>query len=415
MLLLALRQIIGFLVQIVPCAILCLMPFAGRYAHGKRRAFAEAAIAVAVPLVPFTALAFVPFPEGASDYRILAQNCLFILSLAGLLAAYVRNVRGGTEQKTLAFFSVACYGFVVALAGNAIIGMGLEEPFKDEYLYQPTTIVVFAVVSAVLFGPMAAAMKTLGQLFERPIDTSTWRHLAALPACILAIMLVAAWLPGLVVDIASSYYLALVTMSIMVVVSLVWVMRTARRVADDSQRATQLADALRAHRTERAALESELAQARATVIELERAVAEREAESSAENDVPDAHEGAGAGAAADDAGKDENAPIVIATSTHAVSFRPDDVLYVESLNRTRIVHLIGGEDLRVSTTLAQIYELLPASRFVYCHRSVVVNLDYVVEATPTEALLRGDVRVPMSRRRLADVTAALATRARDRA
>ena len=217
MLELALRQIIGFLVQIVPCAALCLMPFSHRFVRGARRAYTEAALAVAVPLVPFTALVFVPFPEGASDFRLLAQNCVFIVSIALLLVVYLRNVRGSGAQKVFAFFSVACYGFVVTISGNAIIGLGFENPFSDEYLYQPISIVMFALVGAVLFVPMTIAMRTLGQLFEKPIDADTWRLLAALPAAILVVMLAVSWLPGLVSGIESSYYLALVAMSIMVV------------------------------------------------------------------------------------------------------------------------------------------------------------------------------------------------------
>lgn len=101
---------------------------------------------------------------------------------------------------------------------------------------------------------------------------------------------------------------------------------------------------------------------------------------------------------------------MIATSTHAVSFRPSDVLFAESLNRTRFVHLIDGEELRVNATLAQIAELLPSEQLAYCHRSVIVNLDCVLEATPTEVLLRGGSKVPMSRRRMAELSAALAER-----
>ena len=379
----------------MPCAVLCLVPFSHRFVHGARRAYIEAALAVVVPLVPFTALVFVPFPEGASDYRILAQNGLFILSVVLLLIVYLRNVRGSAAQKVFAFFSVACYGSVVTISGNAIIGIAFENPFSDEYLYQPTSIVVFAAVGAALFAPMTIAMRTFGQLFEKPIDADTWRQLAALPAAILAIILVASWLPGLVSGIDSSYYLALVAMSIMVVVFLAWVLRTARRVADDAQRATSLLDAHEHHRAQAGDLVRELEKARAAVAELEQAMSEQ----------------GSSPASRDDALRAGTAPIVIATSTHAVSFRPADVLYVESLNRERIIHLASGEELRVTTTLAQIYDLLPQDLFAYSHRAIIVNLDCVVEVTPTDALLRSGEKVPMSRRRMAAITEALAARA----
>ena len=109
--------------------------------------------------------------------------------------------------------------------------------------------------------------------------------------------------------------------------------------------------------------------------------------------------------------------MVLATSTQAVSFLPSDVVYAESLNRVRIVHLAGGESVQIGTTLAQIAAHLPSDRFVYCHRSIVVNLDFALSLDADELTLRGGAKVPVSRRRLPELRDALAARAavRDRA
>lgn len=45
------RNVVGFLVQVVPCAVLCLIPFGSRFVCGARHAWARAAAIVAARLV----------------------------------------------------------------------------------------------------------------------------------------------------------------------------------------------------------------------------------------------------------------------------------------------------------------------------------------------------------------------------
>lgn len=92
----------------------------------------------------------------------------------------------------------------------------------------------------------------------------------------------------------------------------------------------------------------------------------------------------------------------------AVSFRASDVTYAESLNRVRIVHLKSGESIQINMTLAQIAEALPLHQFLYCHRSVVVNLSCVKSTNSTELTLYDGTKLPMSRRRYQDFKAAAA-------
>ena len=82
--------------------------------------------------------------------------------------------------------------------------------------------------------------------------------------------------------------------------------------------------------------------------------------------------------------------------------------YAESLNRVRIVHLKTGESFQINMTLAQIAEALPPQQFLYCHRSVVVNLNCVKSVNSTELTLRDGTVLPMSRRRYQDFKAAAA-------
>ena len=181
----------------------------------------------------------------------------------------------------------------------------------------------------------------------------------------------------------------------------------ARVVNDNARKQAQLEDALAQRRNEHVALEERLTQMRNHVTELEREVETASAAQHAEKHTPiqDPAQDVSATAYADAGSKSQtpislDAPIVLSTPNQAVSFRASDVTYAESLNRVRIVHLKSGESIQINMTLAQIAEALPPHQFLYCHRSVVVNLSCVKSTNSTELTLYDGTKLPMSRRML---------------
>lgn len=92
-------------------------------------------------------------------------------------------------------------------------------------------------------------------------------------------------------------------------------------------------------------------------------------------------------------------PIIVSTATQATSFFASNVRYVESLKRERIVHLVEGEPIHLSASLEQVARELPEGQFVYCHRSIVVNLECVRSLTTGELVLDDGTHLPVSRRR----------------
>jgi DNA-binding LytR/AlgR family response regulator len=76
---------------------------------------------------------------------------------------------------------------------------------------------------------------------------------------------------------------------------------------------------------------------------------------------------------------------------------PQDIYYIESDRRILHYHLFD-EEISAYGRLGVIAQELPA-RFVQCHKSFLVNLDYVVELGPTDALLSNGDKVPVSQRR----------------
>jgi DNA-binding LytR/AlgR family response regulator len=76
---------------------------------------------------------------------------------------------------------------------------------------------------------------------------------------------------------------------------------------------------------------------------------------------------------------------------------PHDICYIESDRRILHYHL-SDEEISAYGRLGVIAQELPA-RFVQCHKSFLVNLDYIVELGPTDALLANGEKVPISQRR----------------
>ena len=72
------------------------------------------------------------------------------------------------------------------------------------------------------------------------------------------------------------------------------------------------------------------------------------------------------------------------------------LMWIEVYGHELHVHLTDGERV-VSGSLASAMQVLPAGLFARCHNSYLVNLSYVAELSRTGVLLRGGVRLPVSR------------------
>lgn len=77
-----------------------------------------------------------------------------------------------------------------------------------------------------------------------------------------------------------------------------------------------------------------------------------------------------------------------------------DILYIERICRTSHIHLYNGEIISASESLDQILKQLDQRIFGQCHKSFLVNLEYVTSFTSTEFMLLDKYVVPISRRML---------------
>ena len=86
--------------------------------------------------------------------------------------------------------------------------------------------------------------------------------------------------------------------------------------------------------------------------------------------------------------------------------RPDSVLYAETYGRGIRIVLENGQ-LESRMKISELAAMLPADQYVFCHRTILVNLDFVTSIHYCELELKNGVRLPISKYRISDLRAQL--------
>lgn len=191
---LVVRNIAGFLLQILPCAFLCLYPFSNRFKVPMRSACLIAGGILAAFCAVFAAVGSVPLDPVAHEYRIFAQNVVFLLAICALAVPYLTLIQAEAPKKLFVLLTVAVYGCLVTYAQDALrVPMGVS-PDHDGYMYQPALLAALLVVNAVGIAPMTLVMSRVRRLVEGPVDTALWRQMCVLPAGFLIVAVFSNWM-----------------------------------------------------------------------------------------------------------------------------------------------------------------------------------------------------------------------------
>ncbi len=89
-----------------------------------------------------------------------------------------------------------------------------------------------------------------------------------------------------------------------------------------------------------------------------------------------------------------------------IRLRLSDIFFVEAAGHSVIINTSDSE-ITINQPLASFFDSL-GDRFVYAHRSYVVNLEHIKRISKSEILLDNDKTVPVSRRIYDDVNRAFA-------
>lgn len=76
----------------------------------------------------------------------------------------------------------------------------------------------------------------------------------------------------------------------------------------------------------------------------------------------------------------------------------DQIRYVESSDKIVVYHMESMEDVTVYEKLGEVEEKLEDPRFMRCHQSYIVNLDYVQDVDQNDFVLPDAERVPIRKR-----------------
>lgn len=179
----------------LPCAVLCLVPFARCFAVPTRRAYALAGAVLLAFGAVFVVVGTVPLDVQAHAYRAFAENIVFMVALVALCVVYVRVVRAETPQKVFVLLVVASYGCLVMYLVDTVKRLlGITYAY-DGYMYELPTLVMLAAVTAVSFPFVWLLMRCLGRMMDRLADDGLWRMMCFPPAGLLAVALLGNWMP----------------------------------------------------------------------------------------------------------------------------------------------------------------------------------------------------------------------------
>lgn len=94
--------------------------------------------------------------------------------------------------------------------------------------------------------------------------------------------------------------------------------------------------------------------------------------------------------------------LILSTARGKRRFAPENIAYIETWGRGVRLHLGTGEQEDVCMRISEIEKLLPASQFMFCHRTVVVNLAWVQYLRHCEIELKTGAVLPVSKYRQND-------------
>lgn len=372
----ALRYALGYLLQVAPCAVLCLLPFTHALKRSLKRTVLDTVVAVLATCVAFVAISLAIF-EPYVNMRIVLSNLLFMAMLAVLLPLFWGEVAASRSCKTFVFLMAMVYGCVLAVSASALRGaLGFPDQI-DSRLYAGYSLVIFAVLDAVTL-PLGCLLmrRVVLPWLEAGLDDARWRRLCLFPAAVLVVVVGLYWMPRQLVSPPAEAALFASVLVVGIVVAVVCYLRIAR----DFERALAERDGLYEKVD---TIERERDDLVDRVDELKRESATRFARSG------DAREGA--------------ETVVFRTPSAVASFKMSDICYLEVFGHKLVIHLSDGRVEQLSYSLSQARELLPQDRFLRCHRSFLVNKQAVRSLRRYEITLADGEVVPVSKQRYREV------------
>ncbi|MDO5024108.1 sensor histidine kinase [Slackia piriformis] len=239
-----LRQVLGYLLQVLPCAVLCFVPFVSRLRKPLRSVVAICGGLVAALCLIFSFIGTMPLPEGLISYRMVIQNIVFMLLLVILYILYARLVDAGMGRKTFVFlFVMACGSFMVLVQSALHTPTGLQD-VEDGYMYPWPYIGLSTGITVVLFVPLWFLVRSIGRSADSPLPDRLWGQMCVMPLLFVSAILFGNSIPmQLSEDVLPSQETNAVFSAFVIVVMLLlcmWLLRVVDAVGSEAAQRERL-------------------------------------------------------------------------------------------------------------------------------------------------------------------------------
>lgn len=236
---LIIRQVLGFWIQILPCAFLCLYPFKSDFKAGLRKSLTITVSVFLIMTAVFAAAGAAPYPAALEGYRFVFQEIMFCITLIFLLALYIFLIKESKEKKLFIFFIVMNYGYLLMSAQNLSYELFNIPYHSDGYMYPAARLWASLGINVLLFVPMLFFMKHLRRSLKSPIAGKQWKILWKIPAVFIILSVVFYEIPSQT-QILSAEKVNEIFMMIMILFSLsiyIWlfnIINQARKQAEET-------------------------------------------------------------------------------------------------------------------------------------------------------------------------------------
>ncbi len=236
-----LHGLIGFNLQLLPCAFFCVYPFLDSFRYSRKRTIAVSIGIIAVMSAVFTCLyTAADIPSGKySSY--LPLNLIFLLTVFLLTAVYLFCIRAEMIHKFFTVTLVLNYGFLVSYISQWFL--------EDVYLYDGGVLISLSLATAVLFFPMLRLMRFARNAFDSGIEQNVWKWFTLIPGIFFAALLLFFQIPvsvGWPSDRIFSVFMR--SMSILMLIVCAVILRMMREVRRQAEEYTSMKTAVNTYK-----------------------------------------------------------------------------------------------------------------------------------------------------------------------
>lgn len=390
----AFRYIAGYLLQVVPCAILCFLPFKTMLRYSTRCIGMVIGVCIVLACGLFTFAGIGPLGS-FENQRYFLTDLVFMTLLVVLLAVYAQSIESSLSKKVFVFLFVMTYGCVVSLLQYAIsLPLGILY-LGDTWMYYPPKLLLSAILNVVLFPFAWLLMKrVIAPQLTTALNDSRWWRLCSIPIVILVVLVGFYWLP---IQLNVPYNVVNVLLGVAAIIGVLLVLainlRTSRdmgNILTERDELVEYVDSLSEH-----------------INSLNRERNVQEKHSTLAESLPDNAENSDCSHEKTTAASGSSSTVTFKTSSAVATFKIKDLSFLEVFGHRLVIHLTTGKTEELNFSLSQARALLPEEIFIQCHRSFLVNKQEIQLLRRYEIVLNDGSVIPVSKQRYRDVEAAL--------